>query len=93
MLNKYNIFETQQFTEDIEDIGGPLSAQLKTKLKNYVYPQLRQQPYFGKNIKKLKNYSPPTWRYRIGSYRLFYTINDHGKIVMMIAVDARKDAY
>jgi len=38
----------------------------------------------GKNIKKLVNYKPDTWRYRISSYRFFYEINDQSKIVFMI---------
>lgn len=63
------------------------------KLQTYAYPQLRQQPYFGKNIKKLRNYSPDTWRYRIGDYRFFYTIDDRRKIVFMLAIDHRGSAY
>ena len=66
---------------------------IEKKLLSYVYPQLRQQPYFGKNIKKLKNYRPETWRYRIGSHRFFYTIDDRKKIVFMISADNRQDAY
>jgi len=59
----------------------------------YVYPQLRDNPHFGKNIKKLKNYQPETWRYRIGAYRFFYEINTKENIVYMLAVDSRKDSY
>jgi len=59
----------------------------------YAYPQLRQNPYYGKNIKKLVNYDPDTWRYRIGDYRFFYTIDDHKKIVYMLAADNRQGAY
>lgn len=65
----------------------------KRKLVDYVYPQLRKNPYFGKNIKKLTNYQPETWRYRIGDYRFFYTINDQRKIVFMVNADTRGNAY
>ena len=58
-----------------------------------MYPQLRQNPYFGKNIKKLKNYTPDTWRYRIGDYRFFYKIDALQKTVFMLAADKRGDAY
>ena len=44
-------------------------------------------------IKKLRNYKPDTWRYRIGDYRFFYEIDDKEKIVFMIAADNRGDAY
>ena len=63
------------------------------KLETYVYPQLRHQPYFGKNIKKLFNYEPETWRYRIGNYRFFYEIDSKKKTVFMISIDSRGDAY
>lgn len=66
---------------------------IRKKLSDYVYPQLRDNPYMGKNIKKLKNYKPDTWRYRIGKYRFFYEIDENDDIVFMIAADARKDSY
>jgi mRNA interferase RelE/StbE len=55
---------------------------LRKKLIGHVYPQLRNNPYFGKNIKKLKNYSPDTWRYRIGGYRFFCEIDDKAHITL-----------
>lgn len=68
-------------------------GRIREKLKEYVYPQLKENPHFGKNIKKLKNYQPETWRYRIGRYRFFYEIDDREGIVFMIAADDRKDSY
>ncbi len=38
------------------------SAFLRNKLDGYVYPQIRIEPFYGKNIKKLRGYSPDTWR-------------------------------
>jgi len=60
---------------------------------SYAYPQLREVPHYGLNIKKLHNYSPETWRYRIGDYRVFYSIDEIGKIVNILSIDQRKDAY
>jgi len=54
---------------------------------------LRDQPYFGANIKKLKAFKPETWRYRIGSYRFFYIVDDKEKIVFMVAADTRQQSY
>jgi mRNA interferase RelE/StbE len=76
-------------SKDFEGQG----MKIKAKLSEYVYPQLREHPHFGKNIKKLRDYSPPTWRYRIGSYRFFYTIAEDERVVYMIAAEARKDSY
>jgi mRNA interferase RelE/StbE len=92
-LDRFKIFETNQFLRDLEQDFSGQKERIKTKLTTYVYPQLRQNPYFGKNIKKLLNYKPDTWRYRIGSYRFFYEIDDQKKIVFLIAADNRQSAY
>ena len=92
-MNKFKIFETNQFLKDLEQDFSGKQERIKIKLVNYVYPQLKKNPYFGKNIKKLVNYKPDTWRYRIGSYRFFYEIDDKNKIVFMISVDNRQNAY
>ena len=93
MLNKFRIFETNQFLKDLKQDFSGQQERIKTKLVNYIYPQLKQNPYFGKNIKKLVNYNPDTWRYRISSYRFFYEIDNQNKIVFMISVDNRQNAY
>ena len=88
-MNKFKIFETNQFLKDLEQDFSGQQERIKIKLVNYVYPQLKQNLYFGKNIKKLVNYNPGTWRYRIGNYRYFYEIDDGNKIVFMISADNR----
>lgn len=40
--------------------------------------------------KKLKGYTPATWRYRAGDY---YTSSDRKKMVFMIAIDHCTAAY
>lgn len=92
-MNKFKIFETNQFQKDLKQDFRGQQEQIKRKLESYAYPQLRQNPYFGKNIKKLKNYKPETWRYRIGNYRFFYEINNGEKTIFMIAADNRQSAY
>ncbi len=72
---------------------GIKGQRVRKKLSEYVYPQLRDNPFFGKNIRKLKNYKPETWRYRIGNYRFFYEIDERERIVYMITAEARKDSY
>jgi mRNA interferase RelE/StbE len=92
-LVKFRIFETDQF---IDDLAGDFRGRgdgIRKKLAEYVYPQLRNNPFFGKNIRKLKNYEPDTWRYRIGNYRFFYEINERDRIVYMLAAESRKDSY
>ena len=78
---------------DLEKLPKSISEKLKSKLRGYIYVSLKQQPYFGKNIKKLMDYAPQTWRYRIGDFRIFYTIDASKKIISMLTISNRKDAY
>ena len=93
MLTDYRIFETTVFQEDLADLPRAIQPKMRAKLMDYVYPQLRQQPHFGPNIKKLRQWKPETWRYRIGPWRLFYEIDESKKVVFMTTLDQRKDAY
>lgn len=92
-MDKFRIFETNQFLKDLKQDFSGQQQRIEKKLQNFVYPQLRQKPYVGKNIKKLSNYKPETWRYRIGNYRFFYEIDEKKKLVIMIAADNRQGAY
>ncbi|MGA2937544.1 MAG: type II toxin-antitoxin system RelE/ParE family toxin [Syntrophobacteraceae bacterium] len=92
-MGKFKIFETDQFLQDLSQDFKGQGERLAKKPKDHVYPQLRANPHFGKNIKKLKNYQPETWRYRIGGYRFFYEVDEKETIVCMLTVDARKDSY
>ncbi|MFH1760809.1 MAG: type II toxin-antitoxin system RelE/ParE family toxin, partial [bacterium] len=66
---------------------------LYSKIRNYVYPQLNNNPFFGPNIKKLKGTLEDYYRYRIGNYRLFYKVDSDKVIVFIITLKDRKDAY
>jgi mRNA interferase RelE/StbE len=92
-LNKYRIFETEQFQKDLHHITKSGHGKIAQKLREFVYPQLRQHPHFGSHIKKLKGFSPETWRYRIGAWRFFYEINEDEQIVFMITASHRSAAY
>jgi len=92
-LSDFRIAETDQFLSDLERITSAGQERIALKLRTYVYPQLREQPYFGANIKKLRGYKPDTWRYRIGNYRFFYIIDDERKMVFMIAAGTRQQSY
>ena len=92
-MTDYRLFETDRFQKDLKLIAKSGSQKIFEKLKDYVYPQLKEHPHYGSNIKKLKNYTPPTWRYRIGYWRFFYEIDDDENIVFMIAAHHRSQAY
>lgn len=92
-MDNFRIFETNRFLNDLEQDFAGQQERIKRKLATYIYPQLKQNPYFGKNIKKLTNYQPETWRYRIGSYRFFYEIDKQEKVIFMLTADSRQNAY
>jgi mRNA interferase RelE/StbE len=92
-LSKYKIFETEQFRSVIENLPKKNKQLLENKIREYVYLQIIQNPFYGINIKKLKNYKPETWRYHLGNYRVFYEIDDTEKIIFIISLADRKDAY
>jgi mRNA interferase RelE/StbE len=89
----YRIFLTNEFLKQLKKIDSRIGKGLEKKIEEYISPQLKQEPHFGKNVKKLRGYVPETWRYRIGSFRLFYIIDEVEKIVALISIDDRKDAY
>jgi mRNA interferase RelE/StbE len=89
----YKIFETRQFLRDLGWLGSAAQRGLEAKLRQYVYPILRDNLHFGPNIKRLKNWEPPTWRYRVAAWRFFYEIDKRAKVVSMTAADHRRQAY
>ncbi len=89
----YQIFLTNEYLNTFDKFSKNERLFLERKIKEYVAPQLKIEPHYGINIKKLRNYSPETWRYRIGKFRLFYLIDENSKIVSLITIDYRKDAY
>ena len=93
MLSKYRIFEAEQFQKDLRQIAGSGHGKVVQKLREFVYPQLREHPHFGPNTKKLKDFDPETWRYRIGAWRFFYEIGEKEKVVYMLAASHRSSAY
>ena len=88
-LSNYQIAETKTF----EKAKKKLDKKLYAKIENFVYPQLRDNPFYGSNIKKLKSNFEGFYRYRIGNYRLFYLIEDEKLIVAVIDFKHRQQAY
>lgn len=92
-MSDYRIFETDEFQKQLQKVTTSQREVIEKKLSGYVYPQLRTAPYYGPNIKKLRGYTPQTWRYRIGNYRVFYCVDENKRTVLILTIDDRKDAY
>ena len=90
MLNRFEIAETETFQRSI---SKKEFVKIYNKIKTYVYPQLRINPFFGNNIKKLKGEFKDVYRYRIGEYRLFYQVSEKQILIFIMDIAKRKDAY
>jgi len=89
-LNNYKIAETDTFAKKIK---SEKFKHLYNKILNDVYPIFRNNPFFGINIKKLKGKYKEIFRFRMGDFRLFYQINEKEKIIFIINIENRQDAY
>lgn len=90
MPNEYLIVETPGFAAKVQ---AKEYRSVYDKARKYVYPQLRRNPFFGPNIRKLKGEFAGVYRYRIGDFRLFYTVRKEQVLVVVIDMEKRKDAY
>jgi len=93
VLSDFRVFETDEFLKRLRKMSTSDRDFLRKKLDYFVYPQIKQEPFRGNNIRKLKGYTPDVWRYRIGRFRLFYTISQNEQIISMLTVDDRKNVY
>jgi len=88
-LYDFQIAQTKEFDKSIKK----LDPKIYIKIKNIVYPQLKKNPFYGTNIKKLKGEYEGVYRYRIGNYRLFYVIDNDKIIVVITTISHRQNAY
>lgn len=88
-MSNFQIAETKTF----EKVKKKIDSNLYGKIKSIVYPQLRANPYFGTNIKKLKGDFEGYYRYRVGNYRLFYIVENEKVIVAIVDLKHRQGAY
>ncbi len=92
-MNRYEIFGTDEFIKNLRKVNPRQRDNIQRKLHDYICLQLREEPYFGHNIKKLVGYKPETWRYRIGKFRIFYLVSEEEKMNYMLTIEQRKQAY
>jgi mRNA interferase RelE/StbE len=88
-LYDFQIAETKNF----EKLKEKIDKKLYLKIVNNVYPQLKSNPFYGINIKKLKGRLEGYYRYRVGNYRLFYLIESEKVLVIVTNFKHRQGAY
>ena len=90
MQNEFAIAETPGFAAKVQ---AREYRSVYEKIRKYVYPQLRLNPFFGPSIKKLQGEFAQIYRYRIGDFRLFYLVRKEQIMVVVIDEEKRRDAY
>jgi len=88
-LYDFQIAQTKEFEKKIKK----LDPKIYIKIKNIVYPQLKKNPFYGANIKKLKGELEGVYRYRLGNYRLFYIVDNEKVILIITTISHRQNAY
>ena len=88
-LFDFQVAETRTF----EKLKNKMDSKLYIKIRDIVYPQLKSNPFYGSNIKKLKGEFEGYYRYRIGNYRLFYLIDNEQVLVVIVDLKHRQNAY
>ena len=88
-LFNFQIAETRTF----EKLKNKMDSKLYIKIRDIVYPQLKSNPFYGSNIKKLKGEFEGYYKYRIGNYRLFYLIDNEQVLVVIGDLKHRQNAY
>lgn len=89
MLNA--TFEIQLTNEADTDYNG-LNANMKRRV-NRAFDTLMQNPFFGTNISKLQGQYAGQYRYRVGSYRVIYSIDTERCHCIVRGIRPRDRAY
>ncbi|MCL4837721.1 MAG: type II toxin-antitoxin system RelE/ParE family toxin [Thermoanaerobaculia bacterium] len=92
-MTEYRLFATDQVAADLAAIAGDRRPEVERRLARVVWPELRRRPRSGPRVRRLRGSQPETWRYRIGSWRLFYEIEEEGRIVCLLAAVHRASAH
>jgi mRNA interferase RelE/StbE len=89
-LSDFLIAETRTFQKRI---SSPEYRKLYKKITEAIYPTLRNNPFYGSQIKRLKGELQGIYRYRIGDYRLFYLVDRNRSLVFILDFKHRKSSY
>ena len=84
----YRIADTPAFQRTLRK--NKALGKVHQRIVDVVYPMLRREPHFGSNIKRLKGELSRFYRYRVGDYRLFYTIEEADVVVVVVGLRSRR---
>ncbi|MCB1200529.1 MAG: type II toxin-antitoxin system RelE/ParE family toxin [Leptospiraceae bacterium] len=86
----FQVAETETFEKELKILH---LEERFNRAKKTIYAMLKENPYYGNNIKKLKGKYSGFYLYRLGDYRLIYSIEENENFIFMLHAVQRKDAY
>ena len=92
MSSSYAVAETESFRRSLRE-NQAIARRRYPRIRDVVYPLLRREPHFGPNIKRLQGEFSEFYRYRLGDYRLFYTIDEEETVVIIADLRSRQASY
>ena len=85
-MSEYSIVFTRSAKKELEGLPGAIQTRVLSRIE-----QLSSNPR-PTGVRKLAG-SEHLWRLRIGEFRLIYGVHDERKLVDIICIRHRKDAY
>lgn len=85
-MDEYSVVFARSARKELERLGEPLVSRILRRIEVLT---LTPRP---EGCRKLQG-APSLWRIRIGDYRVLYAVDDAQKIVDVIAIRHRSDAY
>jgi mRNA interferase RelE/StbE len=79
-------------TKKAQKIYENANSSLLNKL-NRCFEQLQNNPHSHPNIKRLQGKLAGKFRYRLGDWRVIYSINEENQLVIISIIAARGEAY
>ena len=82
----YSLTFKQSVAKDLKKIGKEEGERILSAIKEKLLPD----PSSGK---RLKGTLAQIWSFRVGAYRILYTFNDTELVVLVLAIDHRREVY
>ena len=81
-----------QFTSEADTHYNRLDENMTRRVDTAI-DTLMQNPFFGPNITKLRGRYAGQYRYRVGSYRIFYSVDTRRRKCIVSGIHPRGRAY
>ena len=86
-LKGYKFLFAPKVKKQIRKLGVNVETKIYEKLDMLISGEQ------GLDVKKLANHKKPTYRLRVGDYRVVYEVYNKKVVILVIKVDHRKDIY